>query len=145
MPEKQAKGPITYSLEEGKVLMRKNKKPVHHESLLQRSCVKWFREIYPSYAKLLFAIPNGGKRMGVIGILMAEGVKAGVPDLLLAAARRECHGLFIEMKVHPNKPSEEQEDMIKSLKEQGYRVAICYTKDDFMNTITTYMYPTDKH
>ena len=31
------------------------------EAQLQTTCVRWFRLQYPEYARLLFAVPNGGK------------------------------------------------------------------------------------
>src|SRR5690349_23481389 len=41
-------------------------------------------------------------------MLVAEGLKKGVPDICLAAPKGVYHGLYIEMKVRPNKASEEQ-------------------------------------
>ena len=56
----------------------------HEESHIQRNCVKWFRLAYPKLARLLFAVPNGGKRgIREAAIMKAEGVVAGVADLLL--------------------------------------------------------------
>ena len=51
----------------------------HIESTLQVSCVRYFRYQYPQYKKLLFSIPNGGKR-GVVtaSIMKQEGALAGV-------------------------------------------------------------------
>ena len=60
-------------------------RPQHYESKLQQNCVKWFGMQYAKYDKLLFAIPNGGHRSKTeAGILIGEGVKAGVADLMLA-------------------------------------------------------------
>lgn len=53
----------------------------------------------------LFAIPNGGSRGGdkrsamIIGAQMkAEGVKAGVSDMMLPVPKHNLCGLFIELK-----------------------------------------------
>lgn len=54
----------------------------------------------------MFAIPNGGGRSMAQGsILKAEGVKAGISDLMLPFARHGYHGFFIEMK-KPGDPAE---------------------------------------
>ncbi len=49
--------------------------------------------------RLLYAIPNGGKRDIVTATrLKATGTKRGFPDIGFPVARHGCHGLFIEMK-----------------------------------------------
>ena len=124
----------------------------HEESKLQQACVKWFRYQYPSFARLLFAIPNGGARDKATGsLLKAEGVVAGVPDLFLARPSRsdsdlviDCDnvfycGLFIEMKAPGGKVTPRQAEMHKLLTAQGYEVAVCRTFDEFKETIENYL------
>ena len=64
---------------------------------LQVTCVKWFRLQYPKLSKLLFAVPNGTNKSPYMrGYFKAEGLTAGVPDLLFLYHSR----LFaIEMKI----------------------------------------------
>lgn len=51
------------------------------------SCIKWFRAQYPQLSKLLFAVPNGGFRnKATAGKMKAEGVVAGVSDILYPAS-----------------------------------------------------------
>lgn len=51
-------------------------------------CVSWFRLKYPAIGKLLFAVPNGGARSRTeAAIMKAEGVTAGVADLILLIGR----------------------------------------------------------
>lgn len=60
--------------------------------------------------KLLFHVPNGGKRNAAEAArFKAMGVKAGVPDLCLPVARGGYAGLYIEMKYGKNKTTEKQE------------------------------------
>lgn len=74
---------------------------------------------------MIFAIPNGGHRSkAVAGKLKAEGVRAGVPDLLVPVARHGYHGAFIELKVGRNKPTENQNLWAGLLKDQGYKVSV---------------------
>ena len=71
----------------------------HAESDLQQACVSWFRWQYPRYAKLLFAVPNGGQRSAVEAKIMSgEGVMPGVADVLLLLPSNGYHGLCMEFK-----------------------------------------------
>jgi len=113
----------------------------HKESQLQQACVKWFRLKYPKYAKLLFAVPNGGARSATTArILMGEGVLAGVSDLLLMVTTIDYIGMAIEMKVHPNKLTPKQKEWLDLVEEQGYEVFVCYDFDSFIEKIDDYMF-----
>lgn len=97
------------------------------------------RQKYPEL-ELLFHVPNGGKREKREAVsLKKEGVKAGVPDLILPVARGEYFGLYIELKVGRNKPSAHQLEWIENLKEQGYFVKVCYGWIEASETITNYL------
>lgn len=89
---------------------------------------------------LLFHIPNGGARSkATAGKLKAEGVKTGVPDMFLPVARGEYHGLFIELKIKPNKTTENQDVWIAELKKQGYKVEVCYGWKEASVTLEKYL------
>lgn len=89
---------------------------------------------------LLFAIPNGGKRDKITAAkLKAEGVKAGVPDLMLPVARGGYHGLFIELKVGDNRPSKSQKEWIAHLLNQGYDCAVCWEWTQAMEILLAYL------
>ena len=48
---------------------------------------------------LIYAVPNGELRSkGTAGKLKSQGVKPGVPDLVLPVARGGYFGMYIEMK-----------------------------------------------
>ena len=101
---------------------------------------------YPQL-KWMFAIPNGGLRdIRTATNLKAEGVKAGVPDIMLPwpntnerSPSEGYYGLFIEMKVGKNKPSKEQEEYIAYLKEAGYYCVVCYTWNVARDAIVAYL------
>ena len=120
------------------------------EHRLQVSCVKWFRLQYQQYSKLLWAIPNGGHRNVITAQrLKDEGVTAGVPDLFLAMPKDVWTGpnqstllfcgLFIELKIRPNKPTKEQQKMMQRLIGQKYKCVVVHTLDEFMIQIQTYI------
>lgn len=53
------------------------------EIQIQSECFQWAWNTYPQTRKLLFHVPNGGKRTTVEAMqLKASGVIAGVPDML---------------------------------------------------------------
>lgn len=90
--------------------------------------------------KMMFAIPNGGKRsIGVAKKMKAEGVKRGVPDIFLAVTTPQHYGLFIEMKAEKGKLSIEQKEWLKYLTQQDYKVAVCYSFDDAKKEIESYL------
>lgn len=90
--------------------------------------------------RLMYAIPNGGhRRIAVAMKLKAEGVKKGVPDVHLPCARGRWHGLYIEMKVKPNHPTDEQQVMMEALNEQGYAAVVCYSFEDARDTVLGYL------
>jgi hypothetical protein len=82
---------------------------------------------------LLFAIPNGGQRAPAVAARMkAEGVKAGVPDMMLPVQSRGSAGLFIELKrlkatgKARGLVSANQDDWIKALRHKGYFCGECW-------------------
>ena len=120
------------------------------ESDLQAQCVQWFRQQYPQYADLLFAIPNGarlmyrsnsmGKRYSPEAAkLKREGMVNGVPDLMLALPNDNYPGLFIEMKSKSGKLRPDQIKMIKNLSNIGYCCLVINSLNDFIKLVSFYM------
>ena len=112
------------------------------ESLEQQALIQWAQfqsRTYPEL-KLLYHVPNGGKRNKVTAIrLKKEGVKAGVPDLCLPVPKGKWHGLYIEMKAQNGKLSKKQIWWIEQLRQQGYYVAVCYGWEQAKEMIVRYL------
>lgn len=88
----------------------------------------------------VFAIPNGGKRNPAEAAhLKRQGVRAGVPDLFVPVANNAHHGLFIEMKVGKNKPTDNQKQWLARLSAQGYEARVCWGATDAIETIKEYL------
>lgn len=115
-----------------------NTKPRHSESKLQQACVRWFKIQYPK--ETIFAIPNGGKRNALEAkIMKGEGVLAGVSDLFIMKPSKNYSGFFIEMKIGKGKLSEYQKEFLTIAKSKGYKTAICYSLEDFIQEVNNYM------
>lgn len=111
----------------------------HDEQVALFSWAQWQTPAVPELA-LLFAIPNGGHRNKVTAAKMkAEGVKAGVLDVMLPVARNGRHGLFVEMKYGRNKTTDEQRQWIDRLEAQGYQTAVCYSFEEAQGEIMRYL------
>lgn len=112
------------------------------EHQVQSELVARFRLAYPGLRRVLFAIPNGGRRdRRAAGLLKAEGVLAGVPDLMLAVPSGDFSGLFIEVK-RPDgrgRVSKEQREVAALLRRQGYRVEVVDSADVGMRVIEEYL------
>ena len=126
--------------------MQKNsaqRAPVPTESVEQQLLFRWARFYVSKYPELalLYHIPNGGsRRKSEAGRFKAEGVKAGVPDLFLPAARENFNGLYIEMKRKAGgRVSADQKVWIDALSKQGYAVRVCLGWEDAARTLEKYL------
>lgn len=87
-----------------------------------------------------FHIPNGGSRNKIEAAnLKRQGVKAGVSDIFLPLPRGGYHGLFIEMKVGRNKPTEKQREFIAFAKNEGYAAVVCYSAEEAIVVTKKYL------
>lgn len=94
---------------------------------------------YPELA-LLFAIPNGGARSLSQGArLKAEGVKAGIPDMLLPVARGGFHGFFIELKAPDGTVQDNQKKWAADLAAQGYKAEVIYGWQNARDALIEYL------
>lgn len=119
------------------------------EGSQQKALMVWAALNISKYPQLkyLFHIPNGGTRNLREAVeLKAQGVKAGVPDLFLPYANiteqnpsSGYFGLFIELKVKPNKPSQEQLEWMAALESYGYFTKVCYSWEEARDILIKYL------
>ncbi len=85
-------------------------------------------------------IPNEGKRTLYSGRELARmGLRRGVPDLFIPAARKGFHGLFIELKrIKGGRVTEYQQKWIDTLNNRGYLAIVCYGADEAIAEIKRY-------
>lgn len=101
---------------------------------------EWMSNRDPRYS-LLFHIPNGGSRHPAEAArFKAEGVRAGVPDLMLPVAVEPFHGMFLELKrTKGGRVSADQRRWIDQLRAQGYYAAVAFGAEDAIAIIKLYM------
>lgn len=112
----------------------------HVESNTQQFCVKWFRYSFRELSPLFFAIPNGVRTSATQGrILKAEGMLAGVADMLLLVPCNGYHGLCLEFKTEKGRQSDSQKAFQSAVESQGYKYVIVRSFEDFRREIALYL------
>ena len=105
------------------------------ESLQQIALFEFFAWAQPKIPELAFAfhVPNGGHRNARVGMkLKQEGVKRGVPDIIIPVLQTDMHtgltycGIVIEMKYKRNKLSTEQEAWLNHFERNGWCTIVAY-------------------
>ena len=71
--------------------------------------------------------------------MKAEGVTAGVADLLFLYPAKDFHGLCIEMKTPDGKQQATQKAWQKAVEDAGYKYALCRSFEGFMDEINAYL------
>jgi len=117
---------------------RKQEEDKEQEAIFQ--WVRLFSHQMPELS-LLFAIPNGGHRNAWIGAaLKRQGVKAGVPDMMLPVSRGGYHGLFIELKKGSGGQIKNQQKLfIAAVKEQNYLAVVAYGEKEATQILKEYL------
>lgn len=126
----------------------------HKEQDLQIRCVKYFRCTYPELARLLEhpknEVASGNRTEGAIA--KAEGVQAGVSDLILHVPSEAhyiggelqeelyiFHSLAIELKTKTGRQSAEQKIMQRYFEAAGSKYVIIRTFEDFCHEVDMYV------
>lgn len=123
------------------------------ESYTQQACVAWFNAKYPSLSGMLFAVPNDGKRAmkmirtstGYNTICVggsrkkAEGLVAGVSDLILLVPRGGFGALCIELKTPKGRQSAAQKEWQRKAEMAGNKYIICRDVETFSEEIKKYL------
>ena len=109
-----------------------------YEAQEQAAYFEW--AAYVPQLKWAHAIPNGGRRDKIEAAnLKRQGVKAGVSDIFIPVPCGGFHGLYIELKVGKNKPSEKQTEFQKDMLKAGYLTAVCYGAEEAIEVTKKYL------
>lgn len=120
----------------------KTGKRIQHEAQIQTMLFQWAKlheYLYPEL-RLLYHCPNGGSRDAVECYhLKQQGVRAGVPDLILPVARGQYYGLYLEVKAEGGRLQDSQKQWLDELNRQGYKAIVCYGFDEAKTAIEEYL------
>jgi len=70
--------------------------------------------------------------------LKKKGVKPGVPDCIIFQANGTHNGLALELKIKPNKPTDNQKEWLGKLKKLNWKDAVVYSFDEAKVVIDEY-------
>jgi hypothetical protein len=102
--------------------------------------VRFIRWCIAKKIDVVFAVPNGGYRgKREAGRLKAEGVKAGIPDIVVPIPRGGYGSLFIEMKRPGGRISPAQKAMMSKLAAVGNRCVVCYSHQEAIGALCSYL------
>lgn len=123
------------------MVTHKARKPKDEEHRIQCACVRWFRLQYPQLNGRLFAVPNGGRRdVTTAAKLKAEGVIAGVSDLILLKSNHDYGALLIEMKTLKGRQRDSQNQWQNLVcADEEYKYVVCHSFDDFKREVDDYL------
>ncbi|WP_375738057.1 VRR-NUC domain-containing protein [Pseudomonas boanensis] len=114
-----------------------------YEGTEQAMLFKWLQLKHPKAARLAYHVPNGGHRVkAVASKLKAQGVKAGVSDIVLPMARGGYFGLYIEFKAtppHDSTVSDSQTAFLMAVELEGYMAIVCRGVNEAMQVIEGYL------
>lgn len=124
-----------------KKAVKTRKRPTDEEHRIQCECVRWFSLQYPRLHGRLFAVPNGGRRDATTAAkLKAEGVVAGVADLILLKSNRDYGALLIEMKTLKGRQRDSQKAWQNIVcADSEYKYVVCRSFDDFQREVNNYL------
>lgn len=108
------------------------------EDSLQIAVADYLKLQYPNV--LWWHTPNGGARNPIEGAKLKKmGVRAGVSDVIMIEKSKEFIGLAIELKIKPNKPTNQQLEFMIALQKKGFKCCICWNFDEAKLAIDNYL------
>lgn len=88
---------------------------------------------------LWFHSPNGGSRHKIEAAnLRRQGVKSGVPDVLIIEKRNGFDGFAIELKAKKNKPSANQIKWLEELEKRNFKTLVSNSFDEVVFEVEKY-------
>jgi len=106
---------------------------IYRERQMQKAVVQYIDKCYPQIGSLCFHVPLELLRREehTAGMFHALGARAGVADIVMLIPRGVYHGLLVELKVPPRRPTDSQVNFLEQARAQGY--AACWS--DSVNTV----------
>jgi len=105
----------------------------YRERAMQKAVVQYIDSVHPHIGPLCFHVPLELLRHDDKSAAMFSGIgaRAGVADIVMLIPRGAYHGLLVELKVPPRRPTATQVHFLELARAQGY--AACWS--DSLNTV----------
>ena len=135
-------GPVCYQcFSEKKNPSKKGKK---HDKPEERMQIEFFNQVPLFFrklpSKLLFAVPNGGSRNIIEAKnLKAQGVKAGVSDVVLLIPKKGYSSLCLEFKTLVGKQSDEQKAFEYQAERAGNKYVVVRSVKEALDILKWYL------
>lgn len=104
---------------------------INKETIEQIKVCEWLKQCHPDM--IYIHIANERHCSPVYGrILRKMGLKKGVSDLFFpqSTSSNVFKGVWLEMKVKPNKPTQSQIDFMNDMTAEGYLTSVCYSAEE---------------
>jgi hypothetical protein len=96
-------------------------------------------QLYPRL-HMMFATLNGLRLpIGLAVKAKRQGNRKGVPDVFLMCPSRGYSALVFEMKVKPNKLTDQQKEWMEHAHCNGYYTSVCYSADEAIELVKWYL------
>lgn len=116
------------------------KSHAHEEDDIQQAFFNAARVMFPKLDKLLFAVPNGGKRNYPEAVrLKKQGVKRGPSDILCLVPNDKYNYLCLETKTDAGTQSEDQKEFQKQVEAAGGLYLIYRSAADGIELLKNYL------
>ena len=112
------------------------------EQELQFECAKWLKKALHvrGLPQVFYHVANEGQHKAYYRAKMkAQGVLAGVPDIVLPLRSGEYPGLYLELKAGAGSPSKEQKIFLEAVAKEGYLALVVNDFDTFRECLTSYL------
>jgi hypothetical protein len=120
-------------------LKRKRKEREHGEMVIFFDAVRWMINRREDLS-VSCHIPNESKSSIARRMMLKRaGLRKGMPDIFIPITNEKYAGLFIEMKVKPNRLSKEQAIVLKQLNANGYLALVCWSGEEAIDTLNKYL------
>jgi hypothetical protein len=119
----------------------KNETILWRERQFQALVIQFIDRAYPEIGSLCFHVPLEllRREKHTAGMFHALGARAGVADVVLLAPRGVYHGLLIELKVPPRRPTISQCEFLEKARAAGYAACWVNGLDTALGLVKAYL------
>lgn len=114
---------------------------IWRERQMQALAMEYIDRRYPMVGSLCFHVPLEllRREKHTAGMFHALGARAGVADIIMLVPRGAYHGLVMELKVPPRRPTASQCTFLEAARSQHYAACWCDSINTVMQLIDAYL------